>query len=239
MTSADNREPPCFAAAALLVASLLAVGCSQRQYLSAGVLANAAETDPELEAIRVYPSAKFTVLYKRDLGQSTTVEMRAGGLTTEAKGEQRLYPVGRKTSGAVLSIDQLDGVPLLWITFTQRCTNQECAYGFAETGDGLYRLVHVPTLAGYSDPEVYRKRITKRKRMQKTKIYSRSKGVPAYFTVRGIPASIALEIPTQKVEDTTVIVVPTEGVPTRAPVRRPDPAPPPASEAPGPPSAPP
>ena len=187
-------------------------GCAQRQYLTSGLLAKAVKVDPRLQGIRVYPSAKFIAVYRRAVGSDTVVDTSAGGLNTTDVGVERLYPVGRKTPGAILSVDTEAGQPLLWITFSPRCTSKECAYGFVQGTDGLFRLTHVPELEGYSEATVYRKRVAKRKAMRTSTIYAKSQDVPIYVTTRGIFASIALEIPKQDKADTTVIVVPTEGV---------------------------
>jgi hypothetical protein len=47
--------------------------------------------------------------------------------------------------------------------------------------------------------------MTPRKAMEKTKIYSRSKAAPVYFTMRGLAASIALEVRKRKVFDIEVV----------------------------------
>ena len=143
------------------------------------------------------------------------VDIDAGGLATTATGERRVYPIGRKTPGAILAVDTHKGKPVLWITFRRECNDTKCAYGFAQGNDGLFRLTFVPELKGYSEAVVYRKRDSPRKEMRKTTAYTRSRDIPIYITSRGILATIALEIPKQDKSDTTVIVVPTEGVPTR------------------------
>ena len=190
----------------------MTTGCAQRRYLTSGLLAKAVETDSKLQGIRVYPSAKFIGVYSRALGSDTVVDVTAGGLTTTDVGQQRLYPIGRKTPGFILSVDTMEGVPLLWISFSPQCTSKNCAYGFVQGTDGLFRLVHVPDLKGYGEPTVYRKRVAKRKAMRKTTIYARAQKVPVYQTTRGIVATIALEIPKQDKADVEIIVVDSPGV---------------------------
>ena len=68
---------------------------------------------------------------------------------------------------------------ILWVTFDAKCTDRGCAYGFAQTDDALYRLYSVPGIEGYAEPSVYRKQVSRRRRMARTKVFSRSRSVPA------------------------------------------------------------
>ena len=71
----------------------------------------------------------------------------------------------------------------------------------------------MPAIDKYAEPFVYRKRISRRKRMKKTKVYSRSRAIPVYFTTRGITASVALEIKRQERIEIETITVENKGVP--------------------------
>ena len=59
------------------------------------------------------------------------------------------------------------------------CTDRRCALGFVLSHDRLFRLVHVPTLDGFSRPSVYRGRVAERRRMEKGKVSRRPTALPS------------------------------------------------------------
>lgn len=191
----------------------LLAACAPREYLTPRGLADIQRRDAKLEMIRVYPSATFITLYSRPLGENYDIERSQGAVIDTFQGRQIEVPTGRKRPGAILELDRSSGRLVIWVTFDTKCTERKCAYGFVQTEDALYRLFQVPAIDRYAEPFVYRKRISRRKRMKKTKIYSRSRSTPVYFTTRGITASIALEIKRQEVIEIDTIIVENEGVP--------------------------
>jgi len=201
-----------FAAATLLSALTFGSGCVSREYVTRTVLHEIGASDPEFKKLRVYPNVTFITVYERALGQATDVSGSAGTVEAGFKGKRIEVPVKRKLPGAIIEVEQLDGEPLLWVTFDERCTEVECAYGFVRTSDGLFRLYRVPSLAGYGEPKVYRKRISPRKTMERTKIYSRTNASAVYFTTRGFAASVGLEVKKREDVDIEVIAAPKEGV---------------------------
>lgn len=196
----------------LTATASLGIGCANREYVTPNVLLEVQASDPDFKKLRVYPNQTFITVYSRAIGQETGVSGAAGTVEAGFKGKRVEVPVKRKLPGAILGLEELDGQPLLWVTFDERCTETECAYGFVQTNDGLFRLFHVPELEGYADPGVYRKRIAKRKEMERTKIYSKSNATSVYFTLRGFAASIALEVKKRSNVDIETVVAPKEGV---------------------------
>lgn len=163
--------------------------------------------------VRVYPSAKFIVVYQRGLGEDYDIERSQGAVVNTFEAVRVEVPIPRELKGAILDASVEGGRTVLWVSFDSKCTERGCAYGFAETEDGLYRLFMVPDIPQYADPTLYRKRISRRKRMSKTKVFSRSRSLPVYFTTRGMTASIALEIKKQERVDIETITVQNKGVP--------------------------
>lgn len=163
--------------------------------------------------VRVYPSAKFIVIYERGLGEDYDIERTQGAVVNTFEARRVEVPIPRELKGAILEASTLDERLILWVTFDSKCNERSCAYGFAETEDGLYRLFQAPVIPQYAEPTLYRKRISRRKRMSKTKVYSRSRSLPVYFTTRGMTASIALEIKKQERVDVETITVQNKGVP--------------------------
>lgn len=197
----------------LLAGLLLTTACAPREYLTPSGLTEIGARDPKLEMIRVYPSAKFISVYTRGLGQAYDIERSQGALSRETASRRLEVPIPRSLRGAVLELERRPDRSILWVTFDTKCRERSCAYGFAETEDALYRLFSVPTIAEYEPPQVYRKRISQRRRMKPSKVFSRSRSLPVYFTTRGLTASIALEIKRQERVDVETIKVESTGVP--------------------------
>ena len=191
----------------------VAGGCAPREYLTPAGLAEITSLDPRLEMVRVYPSNKLIVVYERSLGQGFDIERTQGAIQEQQKGRRIEATYPRKLRGAILEIDRQADRTILWVTFDAKCTTRSCAYGFAETDDALYRLYSVPGIQGYAEPKVYRRSLSRRGRMERTKVFSRSRSVPVYFTTRGITASIALEIKRTEDVDVETIKVQGSGVP--------------------------
>lgn len=187
--------------------------CAPREYLTPAGLSEIMARDPELQMVRVYPSAKFIVVYQRGLGEDYDIERSEGSVVNTFEARRVEVPIPRDLKGAILEAVQEEGRVVLWISFDTKCQARDCAYGFAQTEDGLYRLFQAPPVPQYSEPTLYRKRISRRKRMSKTKVYSRSRSLPVYFTTRGMTASIALEIKKQERVEIDTIKVQNKGVP--------------------------
>jgi hypothetical protein len=192
-----------------------AAGCANRQLVTSTVMREVQREDPKLGKIRVYPTVTYVVVYTRALGDDFRVNSNAGTLNEDVRGRRIEVEVKRSLPGAIVAVDALEDQPLLWITFDDACTAQDCAFGFVRSDDGKFRLCHVPLLPGYSEPTVFRKRLAPRKMMEKTKIFSKSKGASVYFTMRGQIASIALEVKKRKRVDIVTSKNPQRGVKPR------------------------
>ena len=199
--------------ALVLLCASATTGCAAREYLSAPTLVEIQKRDPQLHRVRVYPSVKFVSYYERELGQDLSVGGTQGEVQTGYRAQRVEIPFAKSLPGAIVGVDTHEGMPLLWVTFDPQCASERCALGFVLSHDQLYRLVHVPRLAGFSQPAVYRRRVVERQRMERSKIYSKAKGSPVYLTTNGITASIALQIKKRGRVDIETVVVPQTGVP--------------------------
>lgn len=208
----------------ILLSVALAAACAPREYLTPAGLSEIQTRDPGLEMIRVYPSARFIAVYARGTGEDHDIGADRGELRNSYQAQRLELPISRALRGAILGLETHEDRVIAWVSFDTRCHDRSCAYGFLETEDGLYRLFHVPSLAHYQSPRLYRKRVSRRRRMQKTKIYARSRATPVYFTTRGLVASVALEIKRQERVEVETITVQSSGVPGQTPRSEPDPA---------------
>jgi len=203
-------------AAGPLMALMLGLGltaCAPREYLTPVGLADIQARDPDLQMIRVYPSAKFIAVYSRGLGEDYDIERSQGAVVNTFEARRIEIPITRKVLGAILELERKGDSLLIWVSFDTECQERSCSFGFIQTEDGLYRLYQTPTIENYAEPFVYRKRISRRKRMKKTKVFSRSRSEPVYFTTRGITASVVLEIKRQERVEIETITVENKGVP--------------------------
>ena len=98
--------------------------------------------------MRVYPSVKFVSYYERELGQDLSVGGTQGEVQTGYRAQRVEIPFAKSLPGAIVGVDTHEGMPLLWVTFDPQCASERCALGFVLSHDQLYRLVHVPRLAG-------------------------------------------------------------------------------------------
>ena len=136
-----------------LVAS---AGCAKRLKLSPGEFERIDKQEQAVEALRVYVSKKLVVLYELDDDRATYQVDK----TVRTSSEERVLKViiGRNTRGLIIDTDEKNGAPLLWVTFSTRCKDKDCAYGFVQSEDGVFRLAVVPELDGYKEPKPYYKR---------------------------------------------------------------------------------
>jgi len=177
-----------------LVATLGATGCANREYLAGNTLIDVRRRDPDFKNLRVYPNATFIATYSRQLGADVGVSQTEGTVEEGYRGQRVEIPVRRGLPGVIVALDSHGSSAVLWVSFDERCQAKDCAFGFVQTDDGLFRLFQVPRIEGYSTPFVYRKRISPRKAMDTAAVYSNEAGTRVYMTMRGHPLTIALEV---------------------------------------------
>lgn len=200
-----------------LAGALLASGCAGREYLTAPVLTEIKKRDPSLLLVRVYPSVKFVSYYERQLGRDFAVDGSQGAVQTGYRAQRVEVPFAKGVPGAIVGTGTREGMPILWVTFDPRCDDESCALGFVLNRDQLFRLVHVPELAGFSKPSVYRRRVVERQRMERSRLFAKQTGSPVYLTTHGHAVSVALEIKKRDDVEIETLVVPQSGVPARMP----------------------
>jgi hypothetical protein len=152
---------------AVLLAALglvSASGCAKRFVLKPDELEKV-KTQSGVDPLRVYVSERLvTTWVEGQVDEQFEVDRQI----REASARLRIKNVTTKTdSGLILKIEDLNGMPLLWVTFSATCNKPECAFGFVQTEDGLYRLFKSPPLEGYADPANYYKWLWKKYRVMK------------------------------------------------------------------------
>jgi hypothetical protein len=158
-----QRRPRRLGALALtfgLLLSLSSTGCARRLILSPDEFQRIDKQEQATEALRVYVSKRVVVLYEAD-DRDATYDVNRTINTSQDRQLLRVI-ISRSTMGQIIDSEDRNGAPLLWVTFNASCKEKDCAYGFVQTEDGVFRLTDVPERDGYKAPKVYYKRDPKK-----------------------------------------------------------------------------
>ncbi len=146
------------------LAVLGGTGCAKRFALEPKELEKV-QTEAGVQPLRVYTSERLVTTWVE--GQANE-QFEVDREIREASARLRIKNVTTKTdSGLILKIEEQNGMPLLWVTFSADCKDPTCAFGFVQTEDGLYRLFKSPPIEGYADPANYYKWLWKKRRVMK------------------------------------------------------------------------
>ncbi|MEX1369272.1 MAG: hypothetical protein AB1Z98_39455 [Nannocystaceae bacterium] len=160
--------------AVLLAALALSAssGCAKRLALEQTELQRVEKEAGSLQSLRVYVSDRLITVYdEAQVAQDFTVNKQ---IVQQSDRQQLKNVLGKNTSGKILKVDDSNGMPLLWVTFDASCSEPECAFGFVQNEDGLFRLLTAPPLTGYSEPKNYHVWRNKRRVMKLGKMKSLS-----------------------------------------------------------------
>jgi hypothetical protein len=138
---------------ALTLGLLTSSGCAKRLVLTPGQFERIDKQEQATEALRVYVSKRLIVVYEAD-ERDAKFEVDRTINTSQDRNLLRVI-ISRGTMGQIIDTEDRNGAPLLWVTFSARCKDKDCAYGFVQTEDGVFRLTVVPERDGYLAPKVY------------------------------------------------------------------------------------
>lgn len=158
----------------MLVPTLCA--CAARYQLRDAELDEARQQE-SLAQLRVYPSNRTISVYDEPIARTITVDREIRQRSTN---DRRKRILTLDTPGAIIAEAELNGARLLWVTFDRSCVVPECAYGWVQTEDGRYRLVHVPEREGFAPPVVYRGWVGKRRKMTRGNLYQLAEANTVY-----------------------------------------------------------
>lgn len=150
-----QRIPRALSALVLSAGLISSVGCAKRLQLSPAEFERIDKQEQATQDLRVYVSKKTVIVYEAD-DRNATYEVDR---TINTSQDQQLLRViiGRSTMGQIIDKEERNGAPLLWVTFSKRCAEKDCAYGFVMAEDGVFRLTEVPEREGYLAAKVYLK----------------------------------------------------------------------------------
>lgn len=146
----------------LAIVAASSSGCRKRLPLNSTELERV-QTEAGVQPLRVYPERKVISVYAPDNKNEQFAVSR--DIVQSSRETQLKKIVTKDTAGLILKIEELNGAPLLWVTFEPACTTIDCAYAFVQTEDGKYRLNAVPERPGYADPKVYRACVWKKREL--------------------------------------------------------------------------
>jgi hypothetical protein len=173
-------------------------GCAKRFALTPDELARV-ESEADRKALRVYPNKRMLAVYD----QSNVPEKYAvNRQIVEASDKDRLKEIMTKnTAGFILAVEELNGKPLLWVTFEPSCAKPDCAFGWVQTEDKHYKLVSVPERSGYGEAKTYRSCVWKRRLLKKGKLKSLAEANEVFLVKKRNGKILTLELQVKKVID--------------------------------------
>lgn len=160
-----------FGSALLVWAALGLGGCARRLDLTPSEFERLQGDDPGLEKLRVFPHRMLLSDYPM-LADNLSRSVTKRKVIERGAREVWKRPVKRRTPGKILKVGELNGMPLLWVTFRSDCSEPTCAYSFVQTERQRYALVSVPPLEGYKEPSNYRRNRLKRNRLRPMRVQS-------------------------------------------------------------------
>jgi hypothetical protein len=181
--------------------AVLGSGCAKRFHLTPAELERV-QTEAGVNPLRVYVSHRMIALYDEATVEQYDVNRK---IVEGSDKEQVAKDTHKNDGGLILKIDELNGKPLLWVTFDPSCNVADCAYGFVETEDKLYRLASVPPVEGYGPPRVQRRfKKWKKRRMQKGKLSSLAEANEVYLVKKRNGKILTIALHVKKVVDDRV-----------------------------------
>jgi hypothetical protein len=138
---------------ALAFGLMTSSGCAKRLVLTPAQFERIDKQEQATEALRVYVSKRLIVVYEAD-ERDAKFEVDRTINTSQDRNLLRVI-ISRGTMGQIIDKEERNGAPLLWVTFSARCKDKDCAYGFVQTEDGVFRLTAVPERDGYLAPKAY------------------------------------------------------------------------------------
>lgn len=188
---------PALVATVVPLVPLLTSGCARRLDLTPAELTRIEGPDGDLKLLRVFPKKKLISLYSEEEVQE---KYEVGKRKVTERGAYRPFKriIARKTPGKVVSRDELNGMPLLWITFDRTCADTACAYGFVLTEIGLYQLMQVPFKEKFKTPINYRRNTFKRNTLKKTKQKSLAEANDVFAVTRKSGKVLTIDLQIRK-----------------------------------------
>lgn len=181
---------------ALLATLSASSGCAKRTPLSPKELERV-QTEAGVDPLRVYTERKLITLYdEASVDEAFNVNKT---ITEESDKVVDKQVTTRNTAGLILKIDELNGKPLLFVTFDPACKDEKCAYRFVETEDQRYRLIALPEREGYNNARAYRSCVWKKRKLGTGKLASLAEANEVYLVKKNNGKILTMTLEVKKV----------------------------------------
>jgi hypothetical protein len=186
--------------AVLALGAFTLVGCAPRVHFTPEDLSKVQQT-AGVQPLRVYPHRRVWAMYEES-AVDTSFEVDRKIIDT-SKGRVSERYLTRDAAGLILKIEELNGMPLLWITFDAGCKEVDCSYGFVQSEDGRFRLNSLPERKGYKPPRVYHMFAWDGRRMKQGKLASLAEANEVWLLKKknGQIRTIVLDVRKQSSDD--------------------------------------
>lgn len=153
-------------------------GCARRYALTPKELERV-QTEAGVQPLRVYTHRRLMTVYdEADRDETFRVQR---DIIESSSGEKYRKKITRNTAGLILKIEESNGMPLAWVTFDPGCTTVDCAWGFVQGEDGLFRLMVVPTREGFKPGRAFSRIEWKKRRLRPGKMKSLAEANDVYL----------------------------------------------------------
>ena len=187
-----------------LAVAVAASGCAKRYRLNPTELERV-KTEAGVQPLRVYTNKRLVSLFDEANVQD---QFQVQKKIRESQDKDQLKEtITKNTAGLILAIEELNGAPLLWVTFDPRCREpgpDTCAYGFVETEDKGYRLVSLPAHEGFEDPRSFRGIVWKKRRLRLNKLASLAEANDVYLVKKRNGKILTVDLEVKKIVDKKV-----------------------------------
>lgn len=196
-----NRRPSRWSSSLALtlitVTALAASACARRLDLTPTELARIKDKDNELANLRVFPSKKLISIY-RESSVAQSYEVGKRKITERGAFRPLERILGRSTPGKVVATTELNGMPVMWVSFDNECQDTACAYGFVLTELNLYSLFKVPDREKFETPVSYRRNTFKRNELKNTKQRSLAEANEVFAATRRSGKVLTIDLTIRK-----------------------------------------
>lgn len=157
------------------------------------------QTEAGVQPLRVYTHRRLMTVYdEADVDETFKVQR---DIIESSRGEQYKKKITHNTAGLILKIDESNGMPLAWVTFDPSCTTIDCAWGFVQGEDGLFRLMVVPERKGFKPGRAFSRIVWKKRRLRPNKMQSLAEANDVYLVKKQSGKIITVYLDVKKVID--------------------------------------
>lgn len=197
MNRRPSRRTSALALTLITLTGLTTSACARRLDLTPTELARIKDKDLDLGTLRVFPSKKLISIY-RESSVAQSYEVGKRKITERGAFRPLERILGRNTPGKVVANTELNGMPVMWVSFDNECKDTACAYGFVLTELNLYSLFKVPDREKFETPVSYRRNTFKRNELKHVKQRSLAEANEVFAATRRSGKVLTIDLKIRK-----------------------------------------